>query len=223
MKPNRKMITPFAVMVQTVQYALAGYFLIGWLGVITVGLMGGLVSFAMAYGSSQFNDIAKNRKPSALVALVVLMAFSPVLIGTATYLHLTNIPNPVWRGVVAAVWGLLPDLSVALSGFIAGKGLFDHSDGKKKGGKPVPVAGKPGKKGGKVASKGKTVAEQEPPPDMTDEALYQFVAEQQAKDPKGKRPSHAKIAKHFGVTRQAVGPRLKKLAEHYAFKMDGEQ
>lgn len=98
MKPNRKWITPFAVVVQTVQYALAGYFLIGWLGVFTVGLMGGLVSFAMAYGSSQFNDVAKNRKPSSLAALLALMAFSPVLIGTATYLHLTNIPNPVWRG-----------------------------------------------------------------------------------------------------------------------------
>lgn len=58
---------------------------------------------------------------------------------------------------------------------------------------------------------------------MTDEALYTFVAEHQAKDKNGKRPSHAKIARFFGVSRQAVGPRLKKLAERYTVKVQGSE
>jgi hypothetical protein len=128
MKLNKKQIPFYAAFVQTAQYALAGFFLIGHLGWFFVGSMGALVSLATAYGTSQFSDIAQKRKPAALVALVVLMALSPIVVGTATWLHLTQITNPIWRGVVSAAWGMLPDMAVALSGFIAGKGLVEQSE-----------------------------------------------------------------------------------------------
>jgi hypothetical protein len=126
MKLNKKHIPYFAAVVQTAQYALAGYFLIGVMGWFFVGIMGALISLALAYGASQFADIAQRRKGSSLTAMVIIMCFSPILIGTATWIHLTIIPNPYWRGVVSLVWGALPDLAVALSGFIAGKGLVEQ-------------------------------------------------------------------------------------------------
>jgi len=128
MKLNKKHIPLFAVIVQTAQYALAGYFLIGVMGWFFVGLMGALVSMALAYATSQFADIARARKKSSFIAMLLIMSFSPILIGTATWVHLTVIANPYWRGVVSLVWGALPDLAVALAGFIAGKGLVEQSD-----------------------------------------------------------------------------------------------
>lgn len=132
MKLNRKHIPFYSAFVQTAQYSLAGYFLIGALGWFFVGTMGALVSLALAYGASQYSDIAKNRKVPALTSLIFLMSLSPIVVGTATWLHLTNIPNPIWRGVVSAAWGLLPDMAVALSGFIAGKGLVEQESKQKK-------------------------------------------------------------------------------------------
>jgi hypothetical protein len=130
MKLNKKHIPYFAALVQTAQYSLAGYFLIGVMGWFFVGIMGALISLALAYGTSQFADIAQGRKKSSLIAMIFIMSFSPILIGTATWIHLTIIPNPYWRGVVSAAWGLLPDLAVALAGFIAGKGLVEQGAGK---------------------------------------------------------------------------------------------
>jgi len=132
MKLNKKHIPYFAAVVQTAQYALAGYFLIGVMGWFFVGIMGALISLALAYGTSQFSDIAQGRKRSSLIAMIFIMTFSPILIGTATWIHLTIIPNPYWRGVVSLVWGMLPDLAVALAGFIAGKGLVEQGAGKSK-------------------------------------------------------------------------------------------
>lgn len=195
MKLNRKHIPYFAAIVQTAQYALAGYFLIGQMGWLFLGMMGALVSLALAYGASQFADIAQGRKKSSLVAMVLIMTFSPVLIGTATWLHLTNIPNPYWRAVVSLVWGMLPDLAVTLSGFIAGKGLVENSN---KLSKPKKVAGN--KK--KVAGKKKQVARKHV---KDDELLAYLQANIGA--------SQQKVADHFGVTRQAIGPRIKKLYE----------
>jgi hypothetical protein len=132
MKLNRKHIPYFAAMVQTAQYSMAGYFLIGVLGWFFVGSMGALVSLAMAYGASQYADVAEKRKRSSLVALIGIMLLSPVLVGTATWLHLTDISNPYWRGVVSFAWGALPDAAVVLSGFAAGKGLFEQGRKPKK-------------------------------------------------------------------------------------------
>lgn len=132
MKLNRKHIPYFAAVVQTAQYSLAGFFLIGPMGWFFVGSMGALVSLAMAYGASQYADVAEKRKSTSLVALIGIMLLSPILVGTATWLHLTNIPNLIWRGVVSFAWGALPDAAVVLSGFAAGKGLFDQGNKPKK-------------------------------------------------------------------------------------------
>lgn len=127
MKLNKKHLPTFAAIVQTAQYALGGYFLIGPMGWFFVGLMGALVSFSVAYATSQVSDISAKRKAGSYVFLTVLMLFSPILIGTATFLHLTQIDNLIWRGIVSAVWGVLPDGATALAGFISGKGSFEQA------------------------------------------------------------------------------------------------
>jgi len=137
MKLNRKHIPYFAAGVQTAQYSLAGYFLIGQMGWFFVGSMGALVSLAMAYGASQYAEVAEKRKRSSLIALIGIMLLSPILVGTATWLHLTQISNPYWRGVVSFAWGALPDAAVVLSGFAAGKGLFDQGNKPKKSKRPA--------------------------------------------------------------------------------------
>lgn len=195
MKLTKKHIPYVAAAIQTAQYSLAGYFLIGVLGWFFVGIMGGLVSLAMAYGASQFNDVPERRRGSSLVALVAIMSLSPVLVGTATWLHLTIIPNEIWRGVVSFAWGVLPDMAVVLSGFAAGKGLFEQG---KKPKKPAKVASK----GKKLAGKKKQVARKP----MTDGNLLAFLQSNPG-------ASQKQVADNFGVTRQAVGPRVKKLYE----------
>jgi hypothetical protein len=70
--------------------------------------------------------VAKGRKLQSYLALVGLIILSPVLVGTATFYHLDIIVNPVWRGVVAGVWGIIPDGAVALAGFVAGKGMMEE-------------------------------------------------------------------------------------------------
>jgi hypothetical protein len=139
MRLNKKDIPTIAIITQTVQYAMAGYFLIGWLGVVTVGLMGALVSIAMAFAASKYGE-SERRKTATVAALLTIMIFSPILVGTATWLHLTIIPNPIWRGVVSAVWGIIPDGAVVLAGFGAGKGLFEQI-GKKKASKKKSSGG----------------------------------------------------------------------------------
>src|SRR5258706_10306175 len=135
MKLNKKQLPFYAAFVQTAQYALGGWLFMGWVGAVCVGLMGSLVSLSMAYATSQFSDIAQKRKGGALAFLLLLMSFSPILIGTAMFIHLTQITNLVWRGVVCAAWGFLPDGATALSGFIAGKGLVEQEPKQTKQGK----------------------------------------------------------------------------------------
>jgi len=160
MNLNRKQIPNFAAAVQTAQYALAGYFLIGHLGWFFVGSMGALVSLAMAYAASQYADMPERRKGASLVALIGIMLLSPILVGTATWLHLTDIANPIWRGVVSLAWGALPDAAVVLSGFAAGKGLFDQGKQKKRTAKQKGSSKSKGKTTAKQTSRAKTMSEQ---------------------------------------------------------------
>lgn len=132
MKLNKKQLPFYAAIVQTIQYAVAGYLLLEWIGFVSVGAMGALVSLSMAYAASQVADIAKGRKLQSYLALIGLMILSPILVGTATFYHLTIITNPVWRGVVAGVWGIIPDGAVALAGFVAGKGLVEREESRSK-------------------------------------------------------------------------------------------
>lgn len=139
MKLNKKQLPFYAAVVQTIQYAVAGYLLLEWIGFVSVGAMGALVSLSMAYAASQVADIAKGRKLQSYLALIGLMILSPILVGTATFYHLTIITNPVWRGVVAGVWGVIPDGAVALAGFVAGKGLVEREEKSQKSAPAKPA------------------------------------------------------------------------------------
>jgi len=127
MKLNKKQLPFYAAAVQTIQYAVAGYLLLGWIGAFSVGTMGALVSLSMAYASSQVSaEMAKSRKAQSYAALMGLMLLSPVIVGTATFYSLDIVTNPIWRAIVAGVWGIIPDGAVALAGFVAGKGMMDE-------------------------------------------------------------------------------------------------
>lgn len=144
MKLNKKHLPFYAAAVQTIQYMVAGYLLLGWIGVVSVGTMGALVSLSMAYASSQVSsEMAKSRRLQSYLALVGLMILSPVIVGTATFYHLTIVINPVWRGIVAGVWGIIPDGAVALAGFVAGKGMMDEPKPKQKPAKPAKKPAEP--------------------------------------------------------------------------------
>jgi len=197
MKLNKKQLPFYAAAVQTIQYMVAGYLLLSWIGVLSVGTMGALVSLSMAYASSQVSaEMAKSRRLQSYLALVVLMILSPVIVGTATFYHLDIIVNPVWRGIVAGVWGVIPDGAVALAGFVAGKGMMDE---------PKKVAGKPKQKTVKTPQepvKEEKLARKH----VKDEELLAYLAGNAG-------ASQQQVADFFGVTRQAVGPRIKKLYE----------
>lgn len=127
MKLNKKDLPFYAATVQTIQYGFGGYLYFSWIGIPVVGSMGALISFSVAYAASQISDIAKGRKVASWVAMTALMILSPVIIGTSLFYSLPIIENPVWRGIVSGVWGLLPDGATALAGFIAGRGLVEQS------------------------------------------------------------------------------------------------
>lgn len=126
MKLNKKHIPIIAAVIQVAQFSFAGYILAGYAGGFFLGIMGALVSLVVSYGASQLADVAEKRKVQSTFALIAIMLFSPVLVGTATWIHLTTVSNVYWRGVVSFAWGTLADLSPLLAGFVAGKGLFDQ-------------------------------------------------------------------------------------------------
>ena len=64
-KFDPKSLPYLAAIVQTFQYALAGFLLIGNKGWLFGALLGLLVSFSMAYASSQISDISAKRKVGA--------------------------------------------------------------------------------------------------------------------------------------------------------------
>lgn len=121
---------------QAIQFSHASSILFGAEGWFFGGVMGVLVSVSVAYATSQYADIAQKRKPLAMAGLIVLALFSPVIVGTGAYLRL-SVPDPFWRGAVAFAWGVLPDVAVAITGFVAGKGMV-RPDEKPKEAKPKP-------------------------------------------------------------------------------------
>lgn len=197
MKLNKKHLPFYSAAVQTIQYMVAGYLFLGWMGLVSVGTMGALVSLSMAYASSQVSsEMAKSRRLQSYLALIGLMILSPVIVGTATFYHLTIVTNPVWRGIVAGVWGIIPDGAVALSGFVAGKGMMDE---------PKKVAGKQKQKTVKTPQE-PVKAEKLARKHVKDEDLLAYLAGNAG-------ASQTQVAEHFGVTRQAISPRIKKLYE----------
>lgn len=190
---NPKRDLPYlAAIAQTVQFSIAGYTLFSWLGLLAGIFLGALVSMTVAYASSQYFEIAKERKKSALFFMVVLLAFSPIVVGTAAYLELPF--TGVWAGVVAAAWGILPDFSVALDGFIAGKGMVAKEQLAATGTETAPqVAPKQDKKPAKVARQ-----------PVTDDELRAHLAAHPGE-------TYTATAQRFGVSRAAITKRIEKL------------
>lgn len=195
MKLNKKQIPVIAAFIQTIQFGFAGYIYAGWLGLFVLGIMGALVSLVVSYGSSQLAEVAEKRKGQSIIAMIAILFFSPILVGTATWLHLTVITNEIWRGVVSFAWGALADLSPLLAGFVAGKGLFEQVKPKKAKKKGVSKAGKKVKALPQVARK-----------PVSDTELLAFLQANAG-------ASQQQVADHFGVSRQAIGQRVKKLYE----------
>lgn len=123
-KVNPKDYPYLAALIQTVQYGHVGFVYMSWSGLFTAGLLGLLISFGMAQASSRINDISKKRRPAAWVSFLLLAIVSPAFVGVGMWIALDVISFPFWRFVVAALWGLIPDGSVALVGFISGKGMI---------------------------------------------------------------------------------------------------
>lgn len=157
-----------------------------------VGLgVGAVVNASLAVASSRVSDVAQKRKALAYLALVGMFLLSPITITLSLFM-----PASIFTAIA---WAMSPDLAIVLAGAIAGKSLIRSDDGEKK----LPqVAGK--KKKEPVILARKRVKD------------YELLAYLQANP----GASQQTVAEHFGITRQAVGPRIKKL---YAVKTDTEE
>lgn len=144
MKFNPKRDMPYlAALAQAAQFALAGYILIGVMGWFFGGLLGGLVSFSVAYASSQYADAAKARQPWILAGMIAVMVLSPFVVGVSMTLHIVKEHPALWIGwavVVGVSWAVIPDASVMLVGFAAGKSLAARDE--PQGERPKSQAGR---------------------------------------------------------------------------------
>jgi hypothetical protein len=180
---------PYAgALVQAVLFSIAGithFQYMGW----AVGLgLGIVVNWSMALSSSRVSGIAKGRKPMAYASLFLLFCLSPVIICSTLGWTLANFS-----------WSIAADLAILLTGSTVGSGLIADAQAKPQ-----------------VARKPKKVANELPQED----AILQKVARKRVKDDEllaylagNAGASQQQVADHFGVTRQAIGPRLKKLYE----------
>ena len=127
MRFNTKYLPYLAALFQAFQFAHAGsvYFgLPGWV----IGACGGVViNLSVAIAGTRVSDIAIKRRPLAYATLGLLLILSPIAVAPAAYVSMTAITSDALRWIVAAVWAALPDLSILLTGAIAGKSLV--SDG----------------------------------------------------------------------------------------------
>jgi hypothetical protein len=101
--------------VQAVLFGLAGYsyFDLGLWGAGAGLGVGAVVNLSMAVASSRVSDIAKSRKPLAYLSLIGLFCLSPVIICSSLGWSIANLS-----------WSLSADLSILLTGAIAGGSLI---------------------------------------------------------------------------------------------------
>jgi len=138
MKPNKtqhrfdvgKALLIGAAAFQSYQFgrALGIYDPNGWniKGVNIGGLILGLiVNISIAWASTQLPSInGKNRIKSAWTAFYVLMFLSPALVAPAMYMIYIDKMFWVLAAALAFGFAIAPDLTITLSGFIAGKSLI---------------------------------------------------------------------------------------------------
>lgn len=173
----------FGAIVQAVLFALAGLEFFPVAGWL-VGLgVGAVVNYSMALASSRFSEIAEKRKPLARLALVTMFALSPTTITLSMFA-----PHSIWTAIS---WAVCVDLAIILAGAIVGKSLIADSN--------MPKIASKEKQGG---GKKKKVARKR----VTDNDLLAYLQSNAG-------ATHGQVAEHFGVTRQAIQARVKKLYE----------
>lgn len=105
---------PYAgAIVQAILFSMAGnrfFDTYGWLAGLGVGTV---VNWSMAIASSRISDIAKNRKALAYLSLTGLFCLSPIIICSSLGWSVANFS-----------WSIAADLSILLTGAIAGKSLI---------------------------------------------------------------------------------------------------
>ena len=145
-----------AALFQAVQFAHAGSIYFGWFGWVIGGVGGILANLAVASAASRISDISASRKPLAYLLLSVLLLLSPAAIAPAAYISAAAVALPWARLMVAIVWALIPDLSIALTGAIVGKSLINS------GATPQPAqqTNSRNKKTAQQKSKSKAMVEQ---------------------------------------------------------------
>jgi hypothetical protein len=191
----KKKLTPdkfpyFAATCQAVLYvhACVTYLGTGW--GLAIGLpLGIVVSFSIAYGSSQINDVAARRRRLSWVGLILLMTISPIVVAPALY---TVMEPSVMAGSIGlrialcTFIAIAPDGAILLSGAIAGRGMFGIAP----------------KEEIKIAAKVTKPARKLPRNHIDKVELVTYLQGNPG-------ASKSAVARHFGVTRQAVAGRMK--------------
>jgi hypothetical protein len=191
-KFNHSWLPYMGAAVQAGLFALAGYhyFNLGLWGAVVGFGVGAVVSFSLAVAASKIADIAGKRKPLAYLALFVMICLSPATVALSLI-----IPGSVFTAIA---WAMDTDIAIVLAGAIAGKSLV-AKDEPVKSEKVVTQVRKTTGKRVKVA----TQVARKP---VTDDMLLAYLASNP-----GERQQQ--VAEHFGVSRQAIGQRVKKLYE----------
>jgi hypothetical protein len=177
----KKNMPYIAALVQAGLFAKAGSEYFGQFGWLIGFGVGAVVNYSIAMASSRVNDVAKKRKGMAVVSLAVMLVLSPATIAMSLFM-----PESVFTAVS---WAVCVDLSIVLAGSITGKSFIAEQPTGKAQGK----AGKPARKTKQVARK-----------PITEQDLLAYLAGNPGE-------SHQQVADHFGVTRQAIGGRIKKI------------
>ena len=178
-KYNASTLPYLAAVAQAIQFSHAGFILLSWWGLLIGGIIGAVVSLAVATAASRVSDIAQKRRRLAWAGLVALLVLSPLALAAPVYISFGDI-SPDWlRWVSACAWAAAPDLAIVLSGAIAGKSLVS-----------VPVAQPTGQ-----------VAQPTRKHKSHRVDRNRMIAQLRA-DP---GVTNAKLAQLFGVSHQAIG------------------
>jgi hypothetical protein len=164
----------------------------GWLIGPGVGITASLAVATAATSTS--GNVSKYRRTLTNIGLALMVVVTPATVALSIALPKS------WMTAVA--WGAAVDVSIVLAGVIAGNRMVAGNETKPALQATPQAASKP--KGKKATLRQATPQAERKP--MTDEALLAFLASNPG-------ASQQKVADHFGVKRQAVGPRVKKLYE----------
>ena len=174
---------------QALQFIHAGFILMGWWGALVGAILGVTVNLSIANAASRISDVAKNRRWLSYAGLGALFILSPAMVAPSAYLAFGILPIEWVRIGAAIVWALAPDASILLSGAIAGKSLLQVEK--------LPVT---------VTVKSKVLRKKERN-HIDKNELVVFL-----RDNSG--ASNAAVARHFGVSRQAIANRRTTITPH---------